>query len=219
MITFFDFETNGLIDRKLPWDHPSQCHIASMAAVCFEASILEEIEALSSQDITVAEACNQLNDLVARRECNSLHFHIKPDGWTMPDEVAAINGLTMPLLEKTGVPMRVAMNLLDHLFFLSEHAISYNMSFDGFLYDVTRTRLGRQDFLQQTKRHCAMHAAAALLKLPGKYGDYAWPKLGQAYEHVFQIPLAGAHNGLIDTRATAYLAFEMKRLGHWDLTF
>jgi DNA polymerase-3 subunit epsilon len=60
---------------------------------------------------------------------------------------------------------------------------------------------------------CVMRAMCDVMKLPGKNGQYKWPKLSEAYKFVTGEDIQGAHNALVDVRATR-VVLEWYRANH-----
>ena len=79
LIYTFDTETTGLPQFKLPSDDPSQPHLVDVAALLYDedATLIDSFEAI-----------------------------IRPDGWVIPDEVAAIHGITTEMAMDLGIPPR-----------------------------------------------------------------------------------------------------------------
>jgi DNA polymerase III epsilon subunit-like protein len=46
-----------------------------------------------------------------------------------------------------------------------------------------------------------MQHTTNVLKIPGRYGDFKWPKLEEAYKHYYGEIFSGAHDALVDVRA------------------
>lgn len=82
---FYDTETTGLPLFKEPSEHPDQPHIVQLAAI--------------------------LVDLDTRREIASMDVIVRPDGWTIPDDVAAIHGITTGHAMQVGVPEKLAVRM------------------------------------------------------------------------------------------------------------
>lgn len=49
---------------------------------------------------------------------------------------------------------------------------------------------------------CTMEHSTNLLKLPGKFGNYKWPKLEELYRFLFNKEIEGAHDARVDVSAT-----------------
>jgi len=55
-----------------------------------------------------------------------------------------------------------------------------------------------------------MAVTTPICKIPGKYNDYKWPKLAEAYRHLFNEEIKDAHDALADVRACARIYFELR---------
>lgn len=62
------------------------------------------------------------------------------------------------------------------------------------------------------KKECTKLLSTPILKLPGIYGNYAWPKLEVAYEYMFGEPMQGAHHASSDVEATKKVYLWIKDL-------
>src|ERR1700731_1359719 len=85
MYAVIDTETSGLFNFALPADAEGQPRLAHLAMIFVDAYLQEE---------TVV-------DLL-----------VKPEGWTMPPEVAAINHLPNELLLRRDLPVRTCLKAL-----------------------------------------------------------------------------------------------------------
>ena len=87
---------------------------------------------------------------------------------------------------------------------------SYNRNFDiGYLeYNGFRARWVIA---------CPMLIASGILKLPGNYSNYKWPKLQEAWDYFFP---GGAckthHRALDDARCVAQLIQKLRELGYYE---
>jgi DNA polymerase III epsilon subunit-like protein len=57
-----------------------------------------------------------------------------------------------------------------------------------------------------------MKATTSICKLPGKYGDYKWPKLQESHLHFFGKEFEGAHDAMADVRACAAVYWALNPL-------
>ncbi len=140
----------------------------------------------------------------------SQNYIIRPDGFTISAEVAAIHRITQERAEKEGVPLRVA---LDH--FLSHVAgvdflVAHNIDFDE---KIIGSELLRQKLppLGNTPRICTMRTTAGVCRIPSPRGGYKWPNLTELYTHLFKTSFPEAHDAVFDVKACADCFFELKR--------
>lgn len=137
-------------------------------------------------------------------EVASLNFIIKPDGWTIPADVALIHGIPTEKAEAFGIPARVAMAAFSQVLRQADEAIAHNDEFDVKLITYEIERAGAPNVLLEKPRFCTMKATTDLCRLPGKYpGKFKWPKLIEAHQHFFGEGFDGAHDALVDVRACA----------------
>ncbi len=200
MILFFDTETTGLPDFKSPSNAEHQPHIVQFAAI--------------------------LVDPITRTERASIDVIVKPDGWTIPDEVAAIHGITNEIAMACGVDERTVADLF---FSLREQAVvevAHNASFDRRIMRIAALRhLGMTremiEVSESGKVFCTMKAAQPIVNLPptermlaAGFKGPKQPKLSECIRHFFDEDLDGAHNALVDVRACARIYFNMMDGGH-----
>src|SRR5690349_3574973 len=102
-ILFFDTETTGLLDFKADLMAPHQPRIAQIAALLTDDA---------------GETIDEMNAI------------IKPDGWTIPGEVSAINHLTTERCEAEGVPMPEALGRFNELKGRCTERAAFNISYD-----------------------------------------------------------------------------------------
>ena len=87
---FYDTETTGLPLFKEPDNHPSQPHLVQVAA--------------------------HLVDMDTRDVVQSIDLIVKPDNWIIPDEVAAIHGITTEHANEVGVPEDFVLRVFGNLY-------------------------------------------------------------------------------------------------------
>ena len=100
-VLFYDTETTGLPD----WDKPSE----------------------DPCQPRVVQLCAELFDDEAGRVLHALNFIIQADGWTVPDEAAAVHGITTEIALSHGVPMRAVLPLFVSLWKQSDIRCAHNM--------------------------------------------------------------------------------------------
>ncbi len=181
---FFDFETQGLFNRDWPSDDPRQPHIVQAAARLFTAD---------GQDIAVMNR-------IAR-----------PDGWTIPADVAAIHGITTERAMQEGIPEQQVVSELLDVWRQADCRIAHNIKFDDKIMRIALVRFfGRSlaDEWSNGPRHCTMEISSPIVALPptakmarAGFTKNKPPKLIEAHQHFFGTGFDGAHDAGIDTAA------------------
>lgn len=185
MIVCLDTETTGLPDWRNPSDAPQQPHLVQLALI------------LLSDDFT---------------EHAHVSLVIKPDGWTIPDDVAAIHGITTAEADRIGVPEKLAARLYASMVYtLGARPIGHNVKFDLRIMRIALLRSGYtkgQLDSRELDPFCTMTAAAPLVNLPPtdkmKAAGFTKPKppsLTECIRHFFGEELDGAHDAMVDVRA------------------
>lgn len=188
MTTVFDSETTGKADFKKSAGHPAQPHIVQLGAILFD-----------EEKHVVAE----------------MNLLIKPDGWTVPAEAAAIHGISTERAERYGVPLKTAILLFMDLCRLAKVNVAHNRPFDLLMVETALIRLGMTAELAEFRAlpgYCTMAATTPICKLPGRYGQPKWPTLQEAYSHFFGEEFEGSHDAMSDVRACASVYFAVADL-------
>lgn len=167
-----DTETTGLFNFKLPADDPSQPRLAA-AAFILANEAGEEIEAVK--------------------------HYVKPEGWEMPAEAFAINGLSTEFLDANGVPVLTVLDEYQAHIEGGLIVVSFNAQFDCKVMRAEMRRAGRPDLFEETPNICVMRNLSPYGKegLPIMRG---FVKLREACEW-FGFDQGEAHDALHDARA------------------
>lgn len=190
MKLFFDTETTGKALFKSPVTHTGQPHIVQLAAIM----------------------CADTGE-----ERGYIYSIIKPDGWTIPDEAAAIHGITTELANNSGIPLLSALSVFSNFLHLSDLLIAHNIDFDAFVLSAELSRrtgngiAKLSEKMEITDRFCTMRNTTQLCKLPGNFGDYKWPKLTESHKTLFGTDVEGSHDAMADVRACARIYFEITK--------
>lgn len=182
---FYDTETNGLPLFDQPSEHPGQPHIVQLAAC--------------------------LVDIDSRKTLGSFDVTIRPDGWTIPDDVAKIHGITTEHADLVGVEESLAVDLLMTLWGRADARIGHNEQFDA---RIVRIALMRHEDAAVADRwkagaaQCTQILSTPILKLPptakmiaARRNHHKSANLGEAYEFFTGKKLDGAHNAMVDVTA------------------
>ncbi len=192
---FYDTETTGLPLFDMPSEDPRQPHIVQIGAA--------------------------LVDLESRRRLATIDLTIQPDGWVIPDDVAAVHGITTSHAEAIGVPESMALDLLLELQGRADVRIAHNEPFDARIVRIAIERLlgnddGLADDWNGRASFCTARAATPIMALPptarmravGRH-HHKTPKLSEAYKFYTGRDLDGAHNAMVDVDACIEVYFAM----------
>jgi DNA polymerase-3 subunit epsilon len=201
MLLFVDTETSGLIDFAQPTDHPSQPHIVQLAALLCD----------DDEDCTVRETYQSI---------------IRPDGWEIQTAAEAVHGISADYACRFGEALSSVLGKFYGLVAVADalgsgRLIAHNTPFDlrmilrdtGTLNDSFDGR-----YVSNLRPFCTMRAMTPRCRLPSRRrGEFKWPKLEEAYEHVFgtKPPAAAAHTALGDVTACRELFAEGRRREWW----
>lgn len=179
-----DTETSGLFDFSKPADDPSQPRLASITLLYPSADLL-----------------------TIDREFTRL---VKPDGWVLSDEAAAVNGLTMDRLEADGVPVADILDEYEAVVRANHVIAAYNAQYDLKQMRGELRRAGRDDLFHDTPNTCLMRAMTPICRILKANcrtdDDWKFPKLSEALAHI-GIPQIEAHTA----RGDAIGALEVLR--------
>ena len=187
----FDTETTGLFLFKdpdtgapIPADDPRQPRLAHLNMILVNEVLEEEDE---------------------------IDLFVKPDGWEMPAEAGAVNGLTTQGLLEAGTPIAAVLDAYVDIVQRGYVMVAFNAQYDCKMMRGELRRAGRPDLFDQTPNICAMRASMALgVKKEG--GGRGFPKLTDCAAHL-GIEFNDAHTASGDTRATLALFRHLHALG------
>lgn len=173
-VLFFDTETTGLPDWKAPSDSDHQPHLVQIGAILADADTRQEIATL---------------DLI-----------IKPDGWTIPDEVAEIHGITTEKAMAVGIPEHQALSTFMALHDQCTLRVAHNTTFDNRIIRIAMKRfcpdaMPDDEWKDRARYYCTLMNSRKLFG--GKDGH----TLSEIYERVTGRALENAHSAMADTRA------------------
>lgn len=195
-VLVYDTETTGLPLWNQPSDDPAQPRVCELAAVLFD---------------------DQNNEALA-----TLHAIIRPDGWTIPEETAAIHGISTEFAESAGVPMRIVLPVFMELWGRCDVRCAHNESFDMRMLRIELFRTAPYtaadaDRWKVGPAYCTQAKSTPILNLPPTEKMLAAGRrhaksanLSEAYEHFTGKKLENAHSALVDAMACAevYMALQ-----------
>ena len=198
---FYDTETTGLPDFKAPSEAAYQPHIVQLAAL--------------------------LVDLDTRQTIQSMDVIVRPHGWTIPDEVAAVHGITTEHAADVGIPERLAVEMFMDLW-NNRNRVAHNEQFDARILRIALMRhqgnifhspSGKSvpDIWKEGRAECTARMATPICALPptdkmkavGRF-HHKTPNLGEAYRHFTGNDLQNAHSAMADVLACRDVYFAIK---------
>lgn len=192
-ILVYDTETTGLPILREPSESDSQPHIVEIAALLYSPTgdLVDEFCAL-----------------------------VKPDGWTIPQEMADIHGITQEQAMDEGVPEADAVAGYLALHKRAGLRVAHNESFDARILRIAIKRYGvgatqeerdtLADLYKAGESYCTCWANKPVLAIPGPRG-HKLPTLAEAYQHYFGTVPEVAHRARADAEACARIYFAMQQ--------
>ncbi|MBX3603229.1 MAG: 3'-5' exonuclease [Rubrivivax sp.] len=184
---FYDAETTGLPLFHEPSEDPRQPHMVQLGACLVD---LDTWKTLATLDVIV-----------------------RPDGWTIPDDVAAINGITTEQAMDLGVSESMALGMLLELW--NENAprlrVAHNEGFDARIVRIALMRYEDAplaDAWKAARSECTQLLSTPILNLPPTEKMLAARRKGpksanlrEAYAHFTGRELENAHTAIADVLA------------------
>lgn len=196
MFLFFDTETTGKPIRGVPPWADGQPRIVQLCALlCDDAG----------EDIQMFSAI------------------IKPEGWTIPQEVTDnCHGISQELAERIGVPIKTALSMFRWMAARATKLVAHSADFDmdrvnGELYLAGINEMTFAVFPDQL--FCTKLAMMDVCRLEfvekksWSKQEFRWPSLVEAHTHAFGEEFKGAHNALHDVYACKRVFFWMREKG------
>jgi DNA polymerase-3 subunit epsilon len=191
-----DSETTGVPARGEIVTSPAYPHIVELAALLVD----DEVD----------------------REVASFSLVVRPDGWEISDEVAAVHGISHTRALRVGVPLQVALGAYLNLRAVADEVAGHNVQFDLGIVSAAIHRLGRNPSRPgPDKVVCTAELGTPICAIPptdkmvaaGYGANFKKPTLSELHAHLFGEPFENAHSALADCRACARCLFEIRRRG------
>ena len=184
-ILFFDTETSGIPVWNKPSEDPCQPRIFQLTGLLCDAD--------------------------CKRLC-SMDMLIKPEGWTIPEEIVELTGCDTARCEQGGVPIAWALPMFMQLWRACDFRVAHNESFDMRMVriELMRSRYAEHaDAWKAGKSFCTQGKSTRLCNLPptekmmaaGRKTGKA-PTLAEAFRHFTGKELGErSHNAMYDVLA------------------
>jgi DNA polymerase-3 subunit epsilon len=190
---FYDTETSGLPLFNDPSEDPRQPHIVQLGAL--------------------------LVDLESRKTISSMDVIVRPDGWDIPPDVAAVHGITTEYATAVGIPERVAVQMFLDMWD-NRPRIAHNETFDARILRIAIMRAldhEAADFWKAGVAQCTQVLSTPVLKLPptpkmraAGRNHFKSANLREAYQFFTGNELQNAHSAMADARACMEVFFAIQ---------
>lgn len=192
-VLFYDTETTGLPEFKAPSEAPQQPHIVQLAAA--------------------------LVDLDTRKTIASMDVIIRPDCWTIPDDIAAIHGITTEHAMDVGIPESIAVGMFMELW-SNRIRIAHNEQFDARILRIALMRFEDEataDEWKAGKAECTANLATPICAIPptekmlkAGFNKFKTANLREAFRHFMGRDFENAHSAMADVMACRDVYFAIK---------
>lgn len=189
LLLVFDTETTGLPIWKEPSESPDQPHIVQIAGILADPETRETVEVL---------------DVIVR-----------PDGWTISEEMTAIHGISQEQALAVGISEKDAVQMLLDQRVRATLRIAHNKTFDDRIIRIALKRYfddlksedpQPSDLWKEGESFCTCYGSKKVCALPGS----KLPTLEEAHRILVGLELEGAHNALNDARGAMAVYFALK---------
>lgn len=158
--------------------------------------------------------CDEAGNKVEQFDCI-----VKPDGWVISEQAAAIHGITQAKAEECGMPVAEALKRFARLLYDGSNdksltVVAHNIDFDYKVVGAELERLGWPVGFGLMPMVCTMKSSMNYCRLPNQngYASFKWPKLQELHRKLFAMNFTEAHNAAADIQATARCFYELVRL-------
>jgi DNA polymerase III epsilon subunit-like protein len=150
----------------------------------------------------------------AGKEQEKGEFIVRPEGFTIPSQAAAVHGITTEIALQKGIPIGHAVAAFHLSLKSARMLVAHNFEFDQRILAAEYLRLGQpHELLMQTESTCTMRRSTDFCRLPSERGGYKWPKLIELHTRLFGSAFESAHDAMADVQACARCFFELRRQG------
>lgn len=191
MILFFDTETTGLYDKRLPPDHEAQPHLVQLAML------------LTEEDATPRLSASLIIDCP----------------YPIPAAASNVHGIDRDVSGGFGVDLEMAIDLFRHFYRRADLIVCHNVAFDVPVMQSEIGRFQKRNIVLDKPTFCTMEAASPIVNLPptdrmraAGFDKPKPPKLEECIRHFFDEALDGAHDALIDVTACQRVYFHLQNM-------
>ncbi|NCC70014.1 3'-5' exonuclease [bacterium] len=136
---------------------------------------------------------------------------IKPEDFTIPDEIAKIHRITTEKAYNEGYDLKEVLLEFNQDIKNNDYLIAHNISFDEAIVSSEFLRKDIKSNFDSIEKICTMKESREFFKR--RTGKEKWPKLIELYIELFGEGFEDAHDALVDVKACAKCYFEMVSKG------
>lgn len=194
MILFFDTETTGFFQDRLPVDHPDQPYIVQLAAqLCHNDG-----KPVAGFSLIVDPGVGEIS---------------------IPARAAEVHGITDEIAVQFGVSTEFALSAFTHLYQRADVVCTHNIKFDRGVIEAAISRHYRKVMPLRKTLFCTMEAASPIINLPptdrmkaAGFTKPKPPKLEECIKHFFGEELVDAHDAMADVVACRRVYLHLKQM-------
>jgi len=153
----------------------------------------------------------QCHDLQGRFLFAKNHV-IKPDGFSIPDEVVKVHGISNEIANQKGIPLKEALIEFFEDVKKAKFIIGHNIEFDINIVGSELLRCGMPEIMTKAPQICTKVESTEFCAIL-KNGKPKWPTLTELHTKLFGEPFNEAHNAAADVEATTRCFLELIRVG------
>lgn len=146
-----------------------------------------------------------------------INLIIIPDGRTIAPGAQEVHNISTREAQIYGIEENLLAEIFLALYENADILVCHNFQFDSMIMAGVLHRQGYKldaiTLLDNKPFFCTMQGTTQLCKLPGKFGDYKWPKLQELHQHLFGEGFIGAHDAMFDIKATMKCYYELRKTG------
>lgn len=106
---------------------------------------------------------------------------VRPDGFSIPAQATAINGITTEQAKRDGIELQHVLGEFSDLVDMCSYLVAHNIEFHRNVVSCELLRTGRPDTLDDKVLLCTMRSTSSFCKLP----NLKWPRLTELHEKLF----------------------------------
>lgn len=149
-----------------------------------------------------------LQDTETKRVLTEFNAMVLTEGVEIPEAVVEIHGISNEIADAYGFDKDHVDAVFARMIELADVVVAHNIDFD---LNIIQTNLPKSQALIIAKEHyCTMLNSMNMLKIPGRFGKFKWPKLIESYKFFFDgQEFDNAHDAMADVRACRDVYFAL----------